>query len=69
MHIVKSVAPDYSCAAAPFGMRDTIFLGRPRYYYAYKYVAGEDGAYIEKRKPFQHLYSKYYSKDYSYQYE
>lgn len=63
MHIVKSVAPDYICAAAPFEMRDTIFLGRPRYYYAYKYVAGEDGAYIEKRKPFQQFYTLYSNTD------
>lgn len=63
MHIAKSVAPDYICATAPFEMRDTIFLGRPRYYYAYKYVTSEDGTYIEKRKPFQQFYTLYSNSD------
>ena len=53
MHICKSVGPDYITSTAPFGFRDTIFLGRPHYYYAYDYSTDENGFTVEKRKPFQ----------------
>ena len=59
MNICQSVALDYICYYAPFGFRDTIFLGKPYYYYAYDY-ANINGSFIEKRKPFQQ-YHVYYS--------
>lgn len=63
MHICKSVGPDFICSTAPFGFRDTIFLGRPRYYYAYDYVETESGARVERRKPFQQHYFLYGNSD------
>lgn len=63
MHICKSVGPDFICSTAPFGFRDTIFLGRPRYYYAYEYVETESGARVERRKPFQQHYFLYGNSD------
>lgn len=51
MHICKSVAPDYITGTAGFGFRDTIFFGKPHYYYAYEYKKF-NGVYVEKRKPF-----------------
>lgn len=59
MHICKSVAPDYVTGLRTFGLRDTIFFGKPHYYYAYDYMqVGE--TLVEKRKPFQQ-YHIYYS--------
>ena len=57
MHICKSVNPDFVTGLASFGFRDTIFLGRPHYYYAYDYTKYND-TYVEKRKPFSqyHMY-------------
>ena len=57
MHICKSVAPDYITGIADFGFRNTIFFGKPHYYYAYDYVKFNE-AWIEKRKPYQqyHIY-------------
>lgn len=63
MHICKSVGPDFICSTAPFGFRDTIFLGRPRYYYAYEYVETESGTRVERRKPFQQHYFLYGNSD------
>ena len=63
MHICKSVGPDFICSTAPFGFRDTIFLGRPRYYYAYDYVETGSGAKVERRKPFQQHYMLYSNSD------
>lgn len=60
MHICKSIAPDYMVGIADFQFRSTVFLGKPHYYYAYKYVYKGDGmSPYEKRKPFQqwHLYN------------
>ena len=57
-NICRSVSPDFICAVAPFEFRSTLFIGHPRYYYAYAYY--KDGNTImEKRKPFQqyHLYT------------
>ena len=59
MNICQSVGLNYICYYATFGFRDTIFLGKPYYYYAYDY-ARYNGSYIEKRKPFQQ-YHIYYS--------
>ena len=57
-NICKSVMPDFICAVAPFDFRSTLFIGAPRFYYAYSY-GNTNGAIIEKRKPFQqyHIYT------------
>lgn len=55
LHICKSVAPDYLVGTASFGLRDTIFFGKPHYYYAYDYQK-YNGVLIEKRKPFQQIH-------------
>ena len=57
-NVCKSVTPDFICAVAPFNMRSTLFIGAPRYYYAYDYT-NVNGAIQEKRKPFQqyHIYA------------
>lgn len=59
-NICKSVMPDFICGVAPFGFRSTLFIGDPRYYYAYDYDQAS-GALIEKRKPYEqyHIYSAY----------
>lgn len=57
-NICRSASPDFICSVAPFEFRSTLFIGHPRYYYAYAYY--KDGTTImEKRKPFQqyHLYT------------
>lgn len=62
MHICKSIAPDYMVGIADFQFRSTVFLGKPHYYYAYKYVCEGDGQTpYEKRKPYQqwHLYNNF----------
>ena len=61
MHICKSIAPDYMVGIADFQFRSTIFLGKPHYYYAYKYARDGGGNWYEKRKPFQqwHLYNNF----------
>ena len=62
MHICKSIAPDYMTGLATFQFRSTVFLGKPHYYYAYKYVYAADGKSLyERRKPFQqwHLYNNF----------
>lgn len=57
-NICKSVMPDFICAVTPFNMRSSIFIGAPRYYYAYDYKS-INGAIQELRKPFQqfHIYT------------
>jgi len=57
-NICKSVMPDFICAVAPFDFRSTLFIGAPRFYYAYSYI-NSNGAILEKRKPFQqyHIYT------------
>ena len=60
MHICQSINPSYITSIADFQFRSTIFLGKPHFYYAYKYVIAEDGkTYYEKRKPFRqwHFYN------------
>ena len=53
MHICASTSSEFMTSVAPFGIRSTIFHGRPHYYYAYDYAISEDGTIREKRKPFQ----------------
>lgn len=57
-HICKSVMPDFICGIAPFGFRSTLFIGAPRFYYAYDYYES-DHAILERRKPYQqfHIYT------------
>ena len=57
-HICKSVMPDFIVGVAPFDFRSTLFIGAPRYYYAYSYL-NVNGAIHEKRKPYQqyHFYT------------
>lgn len=59
-NICKSIMPDFICAVAPFSFRSTLFIGDPRYYYAYDYD-NSTGSMIEKRKPYQqyHIYTAY----------
>lgn len=46
-NICRSVSPDFICGIAPFDFRSTLFIGHPRYYYAYSYY--KDGqAILEK---------------------
>lgn len=61
MHICKSIEPDYMTGIADFQFRSTVFLGKPHYYYAYKYARDGSGNWYEKRKPFQqwHLYNNF----------
>lgn len=61
MHICKSIAPDYVTGIADFQFRSTVFLGKPHYYYAYKYIYDGGGVLYEKRKPYQqwHLYNNF----------
>ena len=51
---------DYIGAIRDFGLRSTVFLGRPNDYYAYAYKEVDDKI-LEKRKPFQqfHYYNSY----------
>ena len=58
INICRSVMPDFIAAVAPFDFRSTVFVGAPRYYYAYSYMS-TSGVIREKRKPFQqfHVYS------------
>lgn len=60
-NICKSVKPDYICGVAPFSFRSTLFIGDPRYYYAYDYDQSSGGSMVEKRKPYQqyHIYTSY----------
>lgn len=62
MHICQSIAPDWVTGVVDFQFRSTIFLGKPHYYYAYKYVRdGDNDTVYEKRKPYQqwHLYNNF----------
>lgn len=62
MHICQSVAPDYIVGTASFGLRDTIFYGKPHYYYAYKYKR-HNNIWVEQRKPFQQFHVVYSDQD------
>ena len=54
-----SASPSFIGAIGNFGFRSTVFLGRPDWYYAYKYGKTSNSGIIELRKPFQqiHLYT------------
>ena len=54
-----SASPSFIGAIGNFGFRSTVFLGRPDWYYAYKYGKTSTSGVIELRKPFQqiHLYT------------
>ena len=54
-----SAEPTYIGAVTNFGFRSTAFLGKPDWYYAYKYIKqGKDYNITEKRKPYSqfHMY-------------
>ena len=57
-NICRSVTPDFICSVATFDFRSTLFIGHPRFYYAYSYYIDPAGRIQEKRKPFQqfHIY-------------
>lgn len=64
VNICTSVTPDFICGVAPFGFRSTLFMGAPRYYYAYDYIQHDDGdTLIEKRKPYEQYHCYYDSTD------
>lgn len=54
-----SASPSFIGAIDNFGFRSTVFLGRPDWYYAYRYGKTADNGVIELRKPFQqiHIYT------------
>jgi hypothetical protein len=61
LNICASSSLEFICGVAPFGIRSTMFMGRPHYYYAYDYEFADNGLITEKRKPFQqyHIIDSY----------
>ena len=62
MHICQSINPDYVTGVVDFQFRSSVFLGKPHYYYAYRYaLAGDGKTFYEKRKPYQqwHMYTNF----------
>ena len=61
LNVCASSSIDYIVGIAPFGVRSTIFFGRPHYYYAYDYYKDSNGKITEKRKPYSqyHIVSSY----------
>ena len=59
LNICKSMLPDAILGVAPFGFRSTVFMGMPRFYYAYDYYKDIEGVVQERRKPYQqwHIYT------------
>ena len=57
-NICRSTSPDFICGVAPFDYRSTLFMGHPRYYYAYTYTNNNGLGVQERRKPYQqfHIY-------------
>ena len=57
-NICRSTTPDFICGVAPFDYRSTLFMGHPRYYYAYTYSNNDGLGIQERRKPYQqfHIY-------------
>lgn len=52
-----SAEPTYIGAIANFGFRSTVFLGKPDWYFAYKYTKqGKNYNVIEKRKPYSQMH-------------
>lgn len=60
LHLAANSGTGYIGAIRDFGMRSTVFLGKPNHYYAYAYEL-VDNKIIEKRKPFQqfHYFDSY----------
>ena len=58
VNICRSVTPDFICGVAPFDYRSTLFMGHPRFYYAYTYTDNKGMGVQERRKPYQqfHIY-------------
>lgn len=58
VNVCRSTSPDFICGVAPFDYRSTLFMGHPRYYYAYTYTNNGGMGVQEKRKPYQqfHIY-------------
>ena len=61
LNICASSSLEFITGVAPFGLRSTVFFGRPHYYYAYDYIKRDDGIIVEKRKPYQqyHIIDSY----------
>lgn len=61
LHICASSSLEFVTGVSPFGLRSTIFFGRPHYYYAYDYAINDNGIIVEKRKPYQqyHIIDSY----------
>lgn len=61
LNICASSSLEFITGVAPFGLRSTIFFGRPHYYYAYDYAKTDTGLIVEKRKPYQqyHIIDSY----------
>lgn len=53
LNICASSTLEFITGVTTFGLRSTIFFGRPHYYYAYDYGMTDEGNLYEKRKPFQ----------------
>ena len=60
LHLAANSGTGYIGAIRDFGMRSTVFLGKPNHYYAYAYEL-VDNKIVEKRKPFQqfHYFDSY----------
>lgn len=61
LKICTASSLEFMSGVTNFGVRSTIFHGRPHYYYAYDYTRTDVGGIAEKRKPFQqyHLIDSY----------
>lgn len=53
MNICASASSEFITGITTFGLRSTLFHGRPHYYYAYDYDLTDEGLILEKRKPYQ----------------
>lgn len=53
MNICASASSEFIAGITTFGLRSTLFHGRPHYYYAYDYDITDYGTVVEKRKPYQ----------------
>lgn len=55
-NICSAASVEFITAITTFGLRSTIFFGRPHYYYAYDYAISDTGTITEKRKPYQQFH-------------
>lgn len=53
LNVCASSSLEFITGVTTFGLRSTIFHGRPHYYYAYDYELSDEGQIKEKRKPYQ----------------